>query len=311
MTQSLLGILADCLCFGLVFARMSLPQWRASTVVFSDKCFVTRVRGALYLSFRAAEMRSSQLVEAHVRCYAIVSDESDGNGVRTCAMRLNKPDDELGAVLMLALPAAVVHRIDAWSPLRPPPPPPSDTDAGAGAGAERRSDTDAAAGACSKPSPFDPSVAYRFPAVLQRADDYESGNRETSLERSGGGTDDGLVATAAAATPAARAREEEDGALRRWWTRARVEVVVLLEGIEPSTGNTLQARHSYVLGGSSSDEADEEEGGGGSDVVFHARAAPCVFRDGGGVSVDFARFHHFLRDVPADGAVAPPTDSHA
>ena len=90
--------------------------------------------------------------------------------------------------------------------------------------------------------------------------------------------------------------------LRRLWARARVEVVVLLEGIEPSTGNTLQARHSYVLGGSSSDE---------SDVVFHARAAPCVFRDGGGVSVDFARFHHFLRDVPADGAVAPPTDSHA
>ena len=28
--------------------------------------------------------------------------------------------------------------------------------------------------------------------------------------------------------------------MRRWWTRARVEVVVLLEGIEPSTGNTLQ-----------------------------------------------------------------------
>ena len=67
MTQSLLGILADCICFGLVFARMSLPQWRASTVVFSDKAFVTRVRGALYLSFRVAEMRRHQLVEAHVR----------------------------------------------------------------------------------------------------------------------------------------------------------------------------------------------------------------------------------------------------
>lgn len=32
-------------------------------------------------------------------------------------MRLIKPDDNVGGMLLLALPQVVVHQIDAWSPL--------------------------------------------------------------------------------------------------------------------------------------------------------------------------------------------------
>ena len=58
-----------------------------------------------------------------MRCYA-VRDETDAWGgtgrVPARAMRLEKPDDELGSMLFLSLPSLVVHRLDAWSPLVPP-----------------------------------------------------------------------------------------------------------------------------------------------------------------------------------------------
>ena len=58
-----------------------------------------------------------------MRCYA-VRDETDAWGrhveFQPCAMRLEKPDDEMGAMLFLSLPSLVVHRLDAWSPLVPP-----------------------------------------------------------------------------------------------------------------------------------------------------------------------------------------------
>ena len=48
-----------------------------------------------------------------MRCYA-VRDETDAWGrhveFQPCAMRLEKPDDEMGAMLFLSLPSLVVHR---------------------------------------------------------------------------------------------------------------------------------------------------------------------------------------------------------
>jgi hypothetical protein len=36
-------------------------------------------------------------------------------------MRLQHPDDELGAMLLMNLPSVVVHAVDNWSPLAPRP----------------------------------------------------------------------------------------------------------------------------------------------------------------------------------------------
>jgi hypothetical protein len=109
--ESLLGVMADALCVGLMYERMSRAQTRATTVVFSDfACIsnhavqtnfeatadqttsaqttsaestlakeqqeevnVNQSRAtATTLTFRVCEMRKHQLVEAHVRCYAIM-----------------------------------------------------------------------------------------------------------------------------------------------------------------------------------------------------------------------------------------------
>ena len=90
-TQSLLGILMDCVCLGLVYTKISRGTTRASTMMFSDRAVVRAMGGDgggdggggggqqqqhLYLMFQVVEMRKHQLVEGHVRCYA-VRDETD------------------------------------------------------------------------------------------------------------------------------------------------------------------------------------------------------------------------------------------
>mmetsp|Transcript_65983 Transcript_65983/g.206739 ORF Transcript_65983/g.206739 Transcript_65983/m.206739 type:complete len:271 (+) Transcript_65983:2-814(+) len=63
-----------------------------------------------------------------------------------------------------------------------------------------------------------------------------------------------------------------------------LEVVVIVEGIEPTTSSSLQARHSYVIGGP----------GGDGDVAWDMAFAECcrVSREPGrGLALDLGRFH--------------------
>jgi len=109
--------------------------------------------------FQLSELRKHQLVEAHVRVYCVRHEregknlrarrEEEGGGevgggttarkrvdgnrraqdryevdtayFQTHNVRLQHPDDELGAFLLMALPNVVVHRVDEWSPLCAPP----------------------------------------------------------------------------------------------------------------------------------------------------------------------------------------------
>ncbi|CAM9709886.1 unnamed protein product [Scytosiphon promiscuus] len=183
--QACIGLLIDAFLIGILFARLSRPQTRANTVVFTKNAIIRRVRGEAYFMFQVGELRKHQLLEIRVRCYALrherlncnpvgtscppgnggnngtVNNWGDGFGPRSTsvsssigfsgsgvstsgagaavtpaeleakmpeqvffqshAMRLQHPDDELGANLLLVLPQTVVHRIDAWSPMMPPP----------------------------------------------------------------------------------------------------------------------------------------------------------------------------------------------
>ena len=126
---------------GVIYCRVSRPNKRASTVVFSKNAIIKRIRGKLFFQFRVCELRKHQLVEAHIRCYTIRHERDVQNGVvtpfRSLSMRLNHPNDELGGIyvvhfvvvvviiipgmLLMCLPQEIVHEIDAWSPIMPPP----------------------------------------------------------------------------------------------------------------------------------------------------------------------------------------------
>jgi hypothetical protein len=107
-----------------MFQRFARAQARANTIVLSCNACVRRIRGEMYFMIQVCEMRKHQLVEAHVRMYAVRHDIHDGHNYyfQSYPMRIQHPDDDLGGMLLLALPSVVVHRMDAWSPLLRPKP---------------------------------------------------------------------------------------------------------------------------------------------------------------------------------------------
>mmetsp|Transcript_22066 Transcript_22066/g.70468 ORF Transcript_22066/g.70468 Transcript_22066/m.70468 type:complete len:452 (+) Transcript_22066:412-1767(+) len=270
--ESILGVLCDALAVGLVYARFSRAQSRACTIVFSDFCVMRRIRGKLVLMFQVAEMRKHQLVEAHVRCYALARHACPDETrplfyFSTNTMRLVQPDDELGGMLFMSLPSMIVHPVDAFSPLRP-----------RGSGAFEHAQS-AEAGGAAKPgqqldegevrgvqsSAHDPSSAYEFPDVLQRDCDLANGNRERK-----------------SAPPPRPDPQEEEDAIRDYLEAHKVEIVAVVEGIDAVTSDTIQARHSYCP----------------RDILWHHDFVPCTFEGASGEAVlDFSQFH---RTVPLE-----------
>ena len=59
------------------------------------------------------------------------------------------------------------------------------------------------------------------------------------------------------------------------------EVLVIVEGVEPFTSSTVQARHSYSFG---------------QDLVLNGDFMPCTFlKSDGSAMVDFGKFHQIVQ----------------
>lgn len=69
--QICVKLIADAVTIGVLYCKLSRPSSRASTVIFSHKGVIRRIRGKLYFMFQLCELRKHQLVEAHVRVYAV------------------------------------------------------------------------------------------------------------------------------------------------------------------------------------------------------------------------------------------------
>jgi len=74
--QVCVKLIADAVTIGVLYCKLSRPHARASTVIFSEKAVIRRIRGKLYFMFQLCELRKHQLVEAHVRVY-VVRNEID------------------------------------------------------------------------------------------------------------------------------------------------------------------------------------------------------------------------------------------
>lgn len=205
---------------------------------------IRKIRGSYYIMFQVCERRKHQLVEAHIRLYAVRHEIEDDDGIDNLfqchQMRVQQPDDDTGAMLLMVLPQVIVHRIDPWSPLFPPE--------------------------CLPDAGHYPSVCPSFPDPSQRMIDMENGNR------------DGLPAGSALPYKMPT-RAQIVSHLRK----SELEVIVVLEGIDGSTSNTMQARHSFT----------HEE------MVWDATFVNCVSKTPDGVHINFDKFHQ-LKPVPED-----------
>lgn len=98
--QSLTGIFASSILFGIVLTRVSRADQRACTVAFSEKSIVRAAYNELYLVLRVTEMRKHQLTQAYVHAYAmcdsadVIGDTAaaeEGSSVHALPMELVHP----------------------------------------------------------------------------------------------------------------------------------------------------------------------------------------------------------------------------
>mmetsp|Transcript_20189 Transcript_20189/g.55930 ORF Transcript_20189/g.55930 Transcript_20189/m.55930 type:complete len:557 (-) Transcript_20189:182-1852(-) len=311
-TQVLLQLLFTGCLIGVIFQGLSRPQSRSRTVLFSEKAVIRYIDGAHYLMFRITDLRVQHpLIEPHVRCYCVVKDPV--RGFEMVPMRLDHPDDELGGMLVLTIPYLVVHRIDAWSPLAPALRADSlDIRRTLSPGRVYPSDSPTTDSA-STPRWHRHHEYLRsagWPGPGQRQVDCETGNRDSCVCPTCGeafGTASMLtlhcrynarsdVASGIAPEDCHQELTEEEVAhlshknpsreqLLRHHRSNFLEVVVLVEGIEPTTSGTLQSRYSYVVGPS------------GADVAWDMEFAECCrlpLKASKGLVVDVSLFHSLV-----------------
>ncbi len=116
--QSLMGLMIDSFLIGLVFAKLTKPSNRRQTILFSNSAVLFEEDGERYLEFRVADIRSSQLVEAHVRVTLYWFREghsSDEKTLKTYDLQVGYETGE--DRLILLMPVLVRHHITPNSPL--------------------------------------------------------------------------------------------------------------------------------------------------------------------------------------------------
>ncbi|XP_014679707.1 PREDICTED: G protein-activated inward rectifier potassium channel 3-like [Priapulus caudatus] len=117
VVQSIVGVLIQCFVVGMVFAKISRPNKRAQTIVFSKLAVVCARDGALCLQFRVGDMRRSQIISAHVRAllYRTVTTR-EGDVLPLHRFDLDVGVDDGGSGIFMMWPVVVTHRIDVASP---------------------------------------------------------------------------------------------------------------------------------------------------------------------------------------------------
>ncbi|EER13551.1 Inward rectifier potassium channel irk-1, putative [Perkinsus marinus ATCC 50983] len=261
--QCCVTVLLNASIIGLLYTRLSRGGKRAETILFSDKAVIRAGSdGKPYFMFQIVEMRKHQLIEAHVRCYFF----SHRGRYRFVGeyMRLNRPNDELGAPLLLAMPTLVIHSIDRYSPLMP------SSRLLVSAGLTEMGMSQANVTTRSPSHHFENVMvckaiettiaarlvwSFRAHIVYNQVNDEINGVPPEHSHR----LPPEVETDAGGAGPV----EDRSQAERIYDYLSRSgywEVVVLVEGIEGNTSSTLQARHSYTI----------------DDLVVNATYAPCV-----------------------------------
>ena len=118
--QCIIGLLISSTMLGLIFAKVSRPHKRSSTIIFSRHAVIAARNGKLYLMFRIADLRKRQLIESHIRVFLIrpyVTQE----GENICCFRQplsvkcdGESEDE--ERVFLFSPVIVSHEINEESP---------------------------------------------------------------------------------------------------------------------------------------------------------------------------------------------------
>ncbi|XP_024071495.2 G protein-activated inward rectifier potassium channel 3 isoform X1 [Terrapene carolina triunguis] len=117
LLQAILGSMVNAFMVGCMFVKISQPNKRAETLVFSSHAVVSLRDDRLCLMFRVGDLRSSHIVEASIRAKLIKSKQThEGEFIP-----LNQTDINVGFEtgddrLFLVSPLIISHEINEHSP---------------------------------------------------------------------------------------------------------------------------------------------------------------------------------------------------
>lgn len=119
MTQSLVGVLIQCIMSGLTFAKLARPKKRSYTINFSKCAVICEMNGELYLQCRVSDLRRSHLVSINIKVILLEHGSlAQRDGLPFVQRDLPVHADLHNSdVFFFAWPLNVFHRIDKDSPL--------------------------------------------------------------------------------------------------------------------------------------------------------------------------------------------------
>lgn len=117
MVQSITGSIIDAVMVGCMFVKISRPQQRAQTLIFSKHCVICERDEKLCLLFRIGDLRESHMVDAKIRAKLIKSRQTkEGEFIPLEQTEINLGYDTGGDRLLLVEPQTIAHIINDSSP---------------------------------------------------------------------------------------------------------------------------------------------------------------------------------------------------
>ncbi|CAI7793318.1 unnamed protein product [Closterium sp. NIES-54] len=113
--QSLAALIVAYALLGIVYTRFALPSRRASSLVFSQCMVLNEEDGVPRLSFRVANVRKHQLIEAHAQLLVAINNIMSAEN--EALFKFSNLPILGGGFVFLALPCIITHAITKHSPL--------------------------------------------------------------------------------------------------------------------------------------------------------------------------------------------------
>jgi hypothetical protein len=308
---------------GIMMIRFGRADRRSNQIVFSRNACIMCIRGRFYFTFQCFDLQASKpIIGATIRIFAILHEvDKEAKALwQMRAMRLVRPDDELGGKVWLSVPCIAVHEIDAWSPIAPsaltrppkvsyaapinrfPQPPQRSTEGRTGSRAQsvcyvcgQSYNTEAALRRHILYAQLEERSKNRGedfghmriniknvtrPVVLRAGPNEKSNESSMGSEAAGGIAEKNSIDPPGEYYVNTTTPEAVRDAIRDRITSRNIEIVCLIEGTDPFTSNTFQARHSYAP----------------TDIEYDAQHSPCMgVGQDGGAEVNLSYFHQVER----------------
>jgi hypothetical protein len=269
-----------------LYTRFSRTENRSNQILFSNKAVIRRdsTDGSdkLVLEVRVYNMDSCHpVVEERVRMILVHPSTTESfRRTNYARLRILNPNDELTSPLFSSIPSLITHHIDSYSPLMPTkyhPEEKSHSSTGKMVGSFGLSlrEVDCWTGNRDKGIPC-PTCGVGFSTYDRLWDhirSYQIMEQSTGMKIEGshqqlGKQDDETNETLKPKIPLL-------SEIQTLWAESNMELIVIVEGIDPLMSGTFMALQSYQS----------------EDIVYGARFENCMMDDGTVTTVDYDLFH--------------------